>query len=78
MHKKGKESYGGSDDVDKARKGRMDEWEAWCDPGSVCWRYGAWEWFDAEFDPVRSYRGMSDSYFGTAARYGSVLMDQNR
>ena len=59
LHKKGKEREGSTEDVDRARKARMDEWEAWCDPGQVSWRYGAWEWFDSEFDPIKTYTGMS-------------------
>lgn len=37
-----------------------DEWEAWCDPGLVTWRYGGWKYFDSEFDPVRPSPGTSD------------------
>jgi hypothetical protein len=59
LHKKGKDGQGSAEDVDRARKARMDEWEAWCDPGQVSWRYGMWEWFDSEFDPIKTYTGMS-------------------
>jgi hypothetical protein len=31
----------------------VDEWETWCDPGMVVWRYGPWEFDDGEFDPVK-------------------------
>lgn len=37
----------------------QEEWQAWCDPGLVMWRYGGWFWNDSEFDPVKSYRGQS-------------------
>lgn len=33
------------------------EWEAWCDPGVVAWRYGSWEWEDVGFEPTRPVRG---------------------
>jgi hypothetical protein len=35
------------------------EWEAWCDPGSVSWRYGGWQWEDVGFDVRRTSRGES-------------------
>jgi hypothetical protein len=35
------------------------EWEAWCDPGSVSWRYGGWQWEDVGYDIRRSTRGES-------------------
>lgn len=38
------------------------EWEAWCDPGVVAWRYGSWEWEDVGFEPTRPIRGMPYSY----------------
>lgn len=38
-----------------------DEWEAWCDPGMVTWRYGNWKYFESEFDPVRPIPGESSS-----------------
>ncbi|KAK1922568.1 hypothetical protein DB88DRAFT_466565 [Papiliotrema laurentii] len=34
-----------------------DEWEAWCDPGTVVWRDGGWEWEDPEFDPFKAVKG---------------------
>ena len=40
----------------KARDGDdvvKEEWEAWCDPGYVVWRYGGWEWEDSGYDPHR-------------------------
>lgn len=39
------------------------EWEAWCDPGSVSWRYGGWQWEDVGYDMRRSTRGESSLYF---------------
>lgn len=36
-----------------------EEWEVWCDPGLVAWRYGTWEWEDVGFEPTRLVRGMS-------------------
>lgn len=36
-----------------------EEWEAWCDPGLVAWRYGSWEWEDVGFEPTRPSRGKS-------------------
>jgi hypothetical protein len=36
-----------------------DEWEAWCDPGMVCMRYGGWKYFDPDFDPIRPTPGTS-------------------
>jgi hypothetical protein len=36
------------------------EWEAWCDPGSVSWRYGGWQWEDVGYDVRRSSRGESE------------------
>jgi len=35
------------------------EWEAWCDPGSVSWRYGGWQWEDVGYDVRRTSRGKS-------------------
>jgi hypothetical protein len=35
------------------------EWEAWCDPGSVSWRYGGWQWEDVGYDVRRTSRGES-------------------
>lgn len=40
---------------DRSDKG--DEWEVWCDPGQVVWRWGAWEWEDPGFEPVKLVRG---------------------
>ena len=34
-----------------------DEWELWCDPGTVVCRMGGWEWEDVGFEPIRSRRG---------------------
>lgn len=36
-----------------------DEWEIWCDPGSVVLRYGSWTWYDEKFDPVPPVPGKS-------------------
>lgn len=36
-----------------------EEWEAWCDPGTVVWRYGGWEWEDVGFEPVKLHKGES-------------------
>jgi hypothetical protein len=33
-----------------------EEWEAWCDPGMVMWRYGPWEYDDGQFDPIKRPR----------------------
>lgn len=33
------------------------EWEVWCDPGMVVWRWGGWGWDEPEFDPIRRPRG---------------------
>ena len=34
------------------------QWEAWCDPGTVVWRYGGWEWEDTSgYDPFKVVRG---------------------
>ncbi|EIW65853.1 hypothetical protein TREMEDRAFT_70468 [Tremella mesenterica DSM 1558] len=30
-----------------------EDWEAWCDPGYVVWRYGGWEWEDSGYEPFR-------------------------
>ncbi|WVQ81516.1 hypothetical protein IAT38_003640 [Cryptococcus sp. DSM 104549] len=41
------------------REGRADkgeEWEVWCDPGQVVWRWGGWEWEDPGFEPVKVIR----------------------
>ncbi|WVR09098.1 hypothetical protein IAU60_006160 [Kwoniella sp. DSM 27419] len=32
---------------------RGEEWEAWCDPGQVVWRWGGWEWEDPQFEPFK-------------------------
>jgi hypothetical protein len=45
--------------VDGQEVGRKLDWEAWCDPGIVCWRYGGWQWEDVGFDPYRLSRGES-------------------
>ena len=44
-------------DLDLEGRTKGDEWEAWCDPGTVVWRYGGWEWEDVGYDPVRLVRG---------------------
>jgi hypothetical protein len=36
-----------------------DEWEVWCDPGTVVWRFGGWEWEDVGYEPVKIVRGES-------------------
>ncbi|ODN95727.1 hypothetical protein L198_04345 [Cryptococcus wingfieldii CBS 7118] len=33
-----------------------EEWEVWCDPGQVVWRWGPWEWEDPEFEPSKIVR----------------------
>jgi hypothetical protein len=43
---------------DEEGKTKGDEWEAWCDPGTVVWRYGGWEWEDMGYDP-KGPRGVS-------------------
>jgi hypothetical protein len=43
------------DDDERAKK--TDEWEAWCDPGSVAWRYGGWDWEDPKCDIVTVAKG---------------------
>ncbi|WVF65576.1 hypothetical protein IAT40_000306 [Kwoniella sp. CBS 6097] len=48
-------------DISKWRKalascktgGRGEEWQAWCDPGQVVWRWGGWEWEDVGFEPFK-------------------------
>lgn len=32
------------------------EWEVWCDPGMVVWRWGGWGWDEPEFDPIKRPR----------------------
>ncbi|WVQ93242.1 hypothetical protein IAU59_000307 [Kwoniella sp. CBS 9459] len=32
---------------------RGEEWQAWCDPGQVVWRWGGWEWEDIGFEPFK-------------------------
>ena len=44
------------EDAGDVVKRRAREWEAWCDPGTVIWRYGPWEWEEAN-DPVKAGRG---------------------
>ena len=34
-----------------------EEWEVWCDPGTVVWRFGGWEWEDVGYEAVRIVRG---------------------
>jgi len=48
---------------DEEGKTRGDEWEAWCDPGTVVWRYGGWEWEDIGYDPFKGPRGESNIGF---------------
>ncbi|CAD6583066.1 MAG: hypothetical protein TREMPRED_003464 [Tremellales sp. Tagirdzhanova-0007] len=31
-----------------------EEWEVWCDPGTVVWRSGGWTWEDVGFEAVRA------------------------
>ncbi|KIR26681.1 hypothetical protein I309_04451 [Cryptococcus deuterogattii LA55] len=38
------------------RSDKGEEWEVWCDPGQVVWRWGAWEWEDPGFEPVKTVR----------------------
>ena len=38
-------------------RSRGDEWEAWCDPGTVVWRYGGWEWEDLGYEPSKVVKG---------------------
>ncbi|WVN87871.1 uncharacterized protein L203_103068 [Cryptococcus depauperatus CBS 7841] len=41
------------------RENRLDkgqEWEVWCDPGQVVWRWGGWEWEDPGFEPTKVVR----------------------
>ena len=44
-----------------------EEWEAWCDPGLVAWRYGNWEWEDVGFEPTRPSRGESRKCFSSSS-----------
>ncbi len=48
------------DGVDEVK----EEWEVWCDPGTVVWRFDGWEWEDVGFEPVRVLRGESPAFFG--------------
>lgn len=34
-----------------------EDWEVWCDPGMVVWRWGGWGWDEPEFDPIKRPRG---------------------
>lgn len=34
-----------------------EEWEVWCDPGTVVLRFGGWDWEDVGFEPARLPRG---------------------
>lgn len=34
-----------------------EEWEAWCDPGTVVWRYGPWQWEDIGYELTPIKRG---------------------
>lgn len=38
-------------------EGEEAEWEVWCDPGMVVWRWGGWGWDEVEFDPIKRTRG---------------------
>jgi len=53
---------------DEEGKTRGDEWEAWCDPGTVVWRYGGWEWEDIGYDPFKGPRGELKSFAYSATR----------
>ncbi|KAL1407614.1 hypothetical protein Q8F55_007047 [Vanrija albida] len=33
-----------------------EEWEVWCDPGMVVWRWGGWGWEEPDFDPIKRPR----------------------
>jgi hypothetical protein len=46
-----------------------DEWEAWCDPGMVVWRWGSWGWDEVEFDPIKRPRGEYRTQTRTGWRY---------
>ncbi|WWC64076.1 uncharacterized protein I303_106683 [Kwoniella dejecticola CBS 10117] len=39
--------------ADKKSGKRGEEWESWCDPGQVTWRWGGWEWEDIGFEPFK-------------------------
>jgi hypothetical protein len=43
--------------VDGKEVAQKTEWETWCDPGSVSWRYGGWQWEDVGFEERRISRG---------------------
>ncbi|WWD21133.1 hypothetical protein CI109_105614 [Kwoniella shandongensis] len=40
----------------REREHKVEEWEAWCDPGQVVWRWGGWEWEDVGFEPFKVIR----------------------
>jgi hypothetical protein len=46
-------------DLGEGRERVEEEWEAWCDPGTVVWQYGGWEWEDVGFEPTKLIRGES-------------------
>jgi len=33
-----------------------EEWEVWCDPGTVVWRSGGWEWEDVGYESLKIAR----------------------
>ncbi|WWC91262.1 uncharacterized protein L201_006205 [Kwoniella dendrophila CBS 6074] len=37
----------------KKQNGRGEEWQCWCDPGQVTWRWGGWEWEDIGYEPTK-------------------------
>ncbi|WRT69012.1 uncharacterized protein IL334_005994 [Kwoniella shivajii] len=51
-------------DVSKWRKSiaslksgeRGEEWQCWCDPGQVTWRWGGWEWEDHGYEPTKVHK----------------------
>jgi hypothetical protein len=44
-------------EMDLEGRTKGDEWEAWCDPGTVVWRYGGWEWEDVGYEQTKLIRG---------------------
>lgn len=52
-----KEALARRSELDEEGLARGDEWEAWCDPGIVVWRFGGWEWEDLANDPVKVVKG---------------------
>ncbi|WWC73141.1 uncharacterized protein I206_107107 [Kwoniella pini CBS 10737] len=39
--------------ADKKSGKRGEEWQTWCDPGQVTWRWGGWEWEDIGYEPFK-------------------------